>query len=215
VRVLDVGSGRRPAIAIEQRPDNCTYVGLDIVGEELAIAPPGAYTDTWTADITEPLPNELREQFDVVISFQAIEHVDSVPRALREMRAALRPGGLLVFQTSGAFGILPAMVNRVLPRRASLWLLRRLTGRDPETVFPAVYDQCWASALRRLLTSWQNVQVLPREWGGFYLLSAPYLLWPYLLWEELVRRAGWENLATHYLVAAELPGAPASTEIRE
>jgi len=30
IRVLDVGSGARPAIPPEQRPEGCVYVGLDL-----------------------------------------------------------------------------------------------------------------------------------------------------------------------------------------
>jgi len=205
VRVLDVGSGRRPAIGQGDRPVGCHYVGLDIDGRELSLAPPGDYSETVTSDITRGIPDSLRGQFDIVISFQAVEHMSGVATAFDAMKDALRPGGLMVVQTSGAFGVLPALVNRVLPERVSLWLLARLTGRDPATVFPAVYDQCWASALRRCLAGWDHPKVHSLQYGGFYLLSAPVLLWPYLLWEEVVTRMGWDNLATHYLVAAERP----------
>ncbi|MGE3961910.1 MAG: class I SAM-dependent methyltransferase [Dehalococcoidia bacterium] len=207
--VLDVGSGRRPAIPPEERPADCYYVGLDVDGAELELAPLGSYAETWTADITQPLPPELVGRFDIVLSFQAVEHVSAVDSAIAHMGDALRPGGLLVFQTSGAFGVLPALVNRVVPRRLALGLLARLTGRDPATVFPAVYDRCWASALESDLRSWDSPQVTPLFFGGFYLLSAPYLLWPYLAWEELTKRARWKNLATHYLVSAIRPGSVA------
>lgn len=205
-RILDVGSGRRPLIPPGSRPEGCHYVGLDIDARELQIAPEGAYAEAWTVDITGALPEALHQQFDVVISFQAIEHVSSVPRALANMRAALKPGGFLLFQTSGAWGVLPALVNRVLPQRVSLWLLARMTGRDPGTVFPAVYDRCWYSAFRTDLRDWTDVEVIPCYWGGSYLLRVPPLFWAYLAWEEFTRRCGLRNLATHYLVAAYRPG---------
>lgn len=207
--ILDIGSGRRPTIPPDERPPDCCYVGLDVDAHELELAPAGSYSEVWTADVTKPLPADLLGRFDVVLSFQAIEHVASVDAAIAQMNEALRPGGLLLFQTSGAFGLLPALVNRVLPRKASLWLLARLTDRDPATVFPAVYDRCWASALRHDLREWDRPEVTPLFYGGFYLLQAPFLLWPYLAWEELTRRARWDNLATHYLVSAfrRAPGA--------
>lgn len=203
--ILDVGSGRRPTIPPEDRPAGCHYVGLDVDSHELELAPPGSYNEIWTADVTSPLPPELLGRFDVVLSFQAIEHVASVDAAIRNMGDALVPGGLLLFQTSGSFGVLPALVNRVLPRGLSLWLLAKLTNRDPATVFPAVYNRCWASALEHDLREWDQSEVRPLFFGGFYLLRAPFLLWPYLAWEELTRRAGWKNLATHYLVSAIRP----------
>jgi len=55
------------------------------------------------------------------------------------------------------------------------------------------------------MAAWDRPEIRPLQYGGFYLLSAPLLLWPYLLWEEVVTRMGWDNLATHYLVSAERP----------
>lgn len=204
VRILDVGSGRRPALSPPERAPNCYYVGFDIDADELALAADG-YSEAIAGDITHGLPDHLRGQFDMVLSFQALEHFADVPAAFEAMRDALRPGGVAIVQTSGAFGLLPAMVNRVLPRRLSLWLLARLTGRDPATVFPAVYHRCWARALRKCLDEWTEVEVRPLQQGGFYLLNVPLLLWPYLLWEAIVIRARWDNLATHYLISAQRP----------
>ena len=49
--VLDVGSGRNPAVAPAERPPNTTYVGLDLSCEELQIAAPGSYDELVVADV--------------------------------------------------------------------------------------------------------------------------------------------------------------------
>src|SRR5436305_1317309 len=43
VAVLDVGGGRRPTIAPEERPDGSHYVGLDVPASQPETAPPGPY----------------------------------------------------------------------------------------------------------------------------------------------------------------------------
>ena len=53
ISVLDVGSGRKPTVPLDQRPAECHYVGLDISAEELQAAPPVDYSETWVSDITE------------------------------------------------------------------------------------------------------------------------------------------------------------------
>jgi SAM-dependent methyltransferase len=40
-----------------------------------------------------------RESFDLVVSFQVIEHVEDCTRYLRDIRSVLRPGGLALFTT--------------------------------------------------------------------------------------------------------------------
>jgi len=52
IRVLDVGSGARPAIPSDQRPRGCRYVGMDISPCELERAGPGAYDDVAVASET-------------------------------------------------------------------------------------------------------------------------------------------------------------------
>jgi SAM-dependent methyltransferase len=206
MRILDVGAGRRPTVAPERRPEGVHYTGVDILGAELDLAGPRAYDDARSFDITEPLPEDLVGQFDLVICVSVLEHVSSLVAAIEGMRDALRPGGAMVFHTAGRWGLLPGVMNRILPRRVGVFLLGRMTRRSPDTVFLARYDRCYDRAIRRILKDdWTAVHVRPLHFGGYYLLSVRPLLWPYLAWEELTRRAGWRDLATHYLVYAERP----------
>src|SRR5687768_1406571 len=74
VRILDVGSGRRPALAIEMRPEGCFYAGLDISEAEMLRAPVSSYDEYYVSDVTKRV-EEFKGQFDVVISWQVLEHV--------------------------------------------------------------------------------------------------------------------------------------------
>jgi 2-polyprenyl-6-hydroxyphenyl methylase/3-demethylubiquinone-9 3-methyltransferase len=201
IAILDVGAGRRPTLPPSARPSGCRYVGLDISADELAAAPDGSYDETWVADATRRVP-ELEGCFDLVISFQVLEHVKPLDAAFDNFRAYLRPGGSIVAQFSGTFSFF-ALAGRVFPDRLTRWLVSHLTDRPPTTIFPAHYDRCWDGAIRTILAGWTQVEVQPRYLGAGYLRFLPPARRLYLVYEEWARRSRRRNLATHYLVAAE------------
>jgi SAM-dependent methyltransferase len=200
IQILDVGSGRRPAIPPEQRPPNCTYVGLDLSMDELEAAPPGSYDQMVASDVATFRP-ELADRFDLVLSWQVLEHVKPLALALENIRRYLTPGGLFLAQLSGRFSAF-ALLNQLLPHRLSVWALRRFLGRDPRTVFPAHYDQCWYGALVRITSPWSEATVLPRYRGSGYFKFLDVLERTYLVYEDWAVRRGHRNLATHYLISA-------------
>jgi len=197
--ILDAGSGRSPAIPVPLRPDGCRYVGLDISADELARAPAGSYDDIVVADLLGP-PRSLLGQFDLVVSWQLLEHVRSLQRALDSIHDTLRPDGNFVGLLSGRWAIF-AVANRLLPRRVGVDFLQSRLGRDPETVFRAYYDQATFKGIRRCLSHWAESEVVPRFRGGVYLSPSPRLQQLYLAYEGWAA-AGHPNLATHYLVSA-------------
>ena len=198
--VLDVGSGRRPCVPLDRRPPGCTYVGLDISADELESAPAGSYDRAVVGDVSHRA-DELAGQFDLIVSFQVLEHVRPLDAAFENLRHYLKPGGRLIAQFSGgltAFGLL----GRAVPHRVSRSVLHHLLGRDPEKVFPAHYDHCWASAVRRMLVPWTAAEVIPLHRGASYFHFAKPLRAGYLLYEEWVRAQNFENLASYYIVDA-------------
>ncbi len=199
--ILDVGSGRRPALDPATRPPGSRYAGLDICAAELELAPGGSYSDHVVADITEPVP-ALRGQFDLIVSWQVLEHVRDTDRALRNLHDYLRPGGRLVAILSGRFSIF-GMLNSVVPARAGVWLMERLLRRPPDSVFPAHYDRCHATALTRVLRDWSAAEVRPIYQGGSYFNFCLPLRSAYFGYENWAERSGRANLATHYLIISE------------
>ena len=198
--ILDVGSGRRPCVPLDRRPPDCVYMGLDISGDELSAAPPGSYDSAVVGDVSARA-DDLSGRFDLVLSFQVLEHVRPLEAAFENLRQYLKPGGRLIAQFSGglsAFGLL----GRAVPHRMSRPLLQHLLGRDREKVFPAHYDHCWSSAVRRMLGSWTSAEVIPLHRGAAYFHFAKPLRAGYLLYEEWVRHRNLENLASYYIVDA-------------
>jgi SAM-dependent methyltransferase len=202
IRVLDVGSGARPAVPSDQRPRGCHYVGMDVSARELERAGPGAYDEIVVGDICTPIPS-LSDAFDLVLSWQVLEHVSSMRAALDNQRAALAPGGRMIAMLSGTWAIY-ALAARVIPHRTSIMLQTRLLGADPRDKFPARYDGCSDRSLRRQLTQsgWSSWEVVPYYKAGGYLRFSRPLLRSYLAYENWAERTGRANLATHYLVEA-------------
>jgi 2-polyprenyl-6-hydroxyphenyl methylase/3-demethylubiquinone-9 3-methyltransferase len=200
VRVLDVGSGAEPTIPPAERPEGTRYVGLDISRHELDRAPAGSYDDTVVADLTRTVSG-LEEGFDLVVSFQVLEHVRPLGEALENMRRYLRPGGGMVSRLSGGRSV-PALLNRAIPHPAAIWLEQSLRGRDPESVFPAHYDRCTYSALRELLAPWSEARVIPQHTGALYFKFLRPLQALYLGYEEWALRADRQDVAVYYVISA-------------
>jgi SAM-dependent methyltransferase len=200
VRILDVGGGRSPTIAPEDRPAGCTYVGLDVSADELTSAPPGAYDGAVVHDVSTPHP-ELRD-FDLILSWQVLEHVSELHRALDNLRLMLRPGGVLLAQLSGANAAF-ALLARVMPHRLRVYAMARFLGHPGELKFPTRYDRCTDRAMRGMLADWAAVEIVPFYRGAPYFAVARPLQSLYLHYEDAVARRHLVNLATHYLIVAQ------------
>ena len=201
MRILDVGSGCRPALPLDERPPGCEYVGLDLSADELRKAPSGSYHEAIVGDVTTPR-DELRERFDLVISWQVLEHVKPLDTAIENIRSYLRPGGRFVGQWSGTFSYF-ALLSRLVPHRAATFVMHRLLGRDPASVFPAYYHRCWLSALMAIGRNWTSFNVKPLHAGGGYLAFAPPIQRMYLRYEQWIIDRQMGNLATHYVLIGD------------
>ncbi len=199
--ILDIGSGRRPALAIDDRPTGSHYVGLDLSADELERAGPGAYDEFVVADIAAPV-DDLRGQFDLLVSWQVLEHVDDTESALEHARSYLRPAGRLVAVLSGRYSV-NGVLNSALPPRVGVWLMRRLLQREPDTVFPAFYDRCTSGELVALMSRWAVAEITPLYLGASYFNFAIPLRDVYLAYESWALRTRRADLATHYLIVAQ------------
>lgn len=88
IRVLDVGCGDMPYRAIFERDARCTrYDGADI--------PSASTRATVAIDPDSQLVSAASESYDLIVSFQALEHVLRPMALLRECLRVLRQGGIL------------------------------------------------------------------------------------------------------------------------
>jgi SAM-dependent methyltransferase len=198
--VLDVGAGRYPTLAPADRPSGCRYVGLDIESEELAAAAPGAYDEDVVADITQPLNRD--EEFDLIVSWQVLEHVSPLGAAFENLRSALRPGGTMLAQLTGSNAGF-ALLGRLMPHALRVRIATRLLGHQPEEKFPTRYDRSSHRSLERMLSAWSEVEIVPFYRGAPYFRFSRPLQRAYLAYESALERYDRRNLATHYLVVAK------------
>jgi SAM-dependent methyltransferase len=199
VAILDVGAGRYPTIAPADRPPGCRYVGLDVEPTELAAASPDAYDEDVVADITNALGRD--GEFDVIVSWQVLEHVSPLAAAFENLRTALRPGGTMLAQLTGSNAGF-ALGGRLLPPKARVWLATHVLGHDEEEKFETRYDRSSYKALERLLAGWSEVEIVPFYRGAPYFGFWRPLQRAYLAYESAIERRRLKNLATHYLAVA-------------
>lgn len=207
-QVLDVGGGRRPTILPHEREPHVHYVGLDPVAAEMALAPPGSYDEQVAARAEERAP-ELVGRFDLIVSWQVLEHVSDLERAVANFHAYLKPSGAAVCMLSGRHAAY-AIPNRVLPKSVARVLVARLRRRPIDTVFPAHYDRCDERGLHAVFSGWGELEVIPLWRGADYFERLPGLREAYLRYEDLAIARGWTGLATHYVVAGRKSADAAS-----
>jgi SAM-dependent methyltransferase len=201
MHILDAGGGCQPTIPAADRPPGCRYVGLDLSREELEKAGPGGYDEMVEADLTLPIES-FRDSFDLIVSFQVMEHVKPLDVAIENLRTYLRPGGRLIAQMSGKFSAF-GLINQALPGKAGLWVLTHLVGKSPSEVFPAYYHRCWQSALERALEPWSGHEIVPLHVGAVpYWKFSKTLQAFYVGYEEWACRGGHDNLASYYVIDA-------------
>ena len=161
-----------------------------------------AYDDMLVGDICSKLP-ATEGRFDLVLSWQVLEHVVSMRDALAAQHAALLPGGRMVAMLSGAFAM-HALAARIIPYRVSTWLQGRLLDYVPEDKFPTHFDCCTNRSLRQLLAEggWTSWELVPLYRSGNYLAFLPPLQRAYVAYENWAAHGPRANLATHYIIDA-------------
>jgi cyclopropane fatty-acyl-phospholipid synthase-like methyltransferase len=201
IAVLDVGAGRSPVLTSAQRPPDCYYVGLDISRDELNAAGEAAYDAIVEADAAQTIPS-LRERFDVVVSWQALEHITPLENAITNIHSYLQDGGSFFAHVSGRLAV-TSLLNRMLPECVGRRLMTRLLPRAEEDIFRAHYDRCTYTQLQELLKAWSTYEIHPRYACAGYFAFSKSLQELYLQYEDWAMRSRRDNLATHYLVVAQ------------
>lgn len=116
-RVLDIACGEGYGSELLMRSANCVEVlGVDLSPEAVNHArmkyrpvagAAGLYGPTYEVGDIQALDPNWSSSFDLVVSFETIEHVAETERALKELRRVLKPDGYLVISTPNK-GVYPA-----------------------------------------------------------------------------------------------------------
>jgi SAM-dependent methyltransferase len=198
--VLDVGAGKSTPFAAE----GVILIGCDISGDE--ICQNRSLTKAIVCDVSKHigLPSA---SVDLVVSRSVIEHIPNVAQFHREAMRILKPGGKFIHVHPSRFAPF-AILNSLLPNKLTKRLLAFLM---PESLgiqgFPVVYDHCYPSAMRKLLTQSgfrvheMRCQFYQSSYFNFFLplflLSVTYDL--------LIAGLNVQNLCAAMLYVAEKP----------
>lgn len=97
-RVLDVASGVGYGTDY-LRSRGANVIGLEIDEQSVRYAQNQYPSCTFVQGSAEAMPNEWNMAYDVVVSFETIEHLKRADDFLREVVRCLRPGGLFICST--------------------------------------------------------------------------------------------------------------------
>jgi SAM-dependent methyltransferase len=95
-KILDIGCG--PMGSLEWADQAAQRIGLDPLADSYKTLGTDKQKMTYTASGSEniPFPNG---HFDVVCSFNSLDHVDDLDKTIAEIKRVLRPGGLFLLIT--------------------------------------------------------------------------------------------------------------------
>jgi SAM-dependent methyltransferase len=146
------------------------------------------------------------DRFDLIVSWHALEHVRHMNRVAGALHRHLRAGGWFVAGLSGRNAAF-AVANRLLPSAIGARFVALLRRRPRESVFPAHYDRCTATGLRNAFADWDQVEVVPIWHGADYFDRTPRMQALYLYYENWAAARSFNDLGTHYVIAARKGGA--------
>lgn len=201
--VLDLGGGRRCVYAGAVPPGrHVKIVAVDVSAEELALNE--SVDETRVANIADELPFPDRS-VDLILSRALLEHVDGVPRAIRNMARVLKPGGVALHFVPGRYSLF-GTAARLLPFGPLLRLLHLvMPWTRGQVEFDVHYDHCHPAALRSVFEDmgWREVSI-DVTWAqpGYFEAVYPLFL-AHAAYEWVARHLRLDALASYMLVRAE------------
>ena len=94
--VLDVGCG--PRGSLEWAEGTVRRIGLDPLAEQYRVLGTDLHSMRYVAAPAEQMPF-LDSSFDIVSSFNSLDHVENVPAVAKEIIRVLKPGGMFLLLT--------------------------------------------------------------------------------------------------------------------
>jgi SAM-dependent methyltransferase len=196
--VLDAGAGKR---CIYSSP-SLRLIGSDVLLSDLRDNPDVQFAVVANLGGDFPFrPNSL----DAVTACYFVEHIHDSEQFIRNVARVLRPGGRLFLLFPCRFAPF-AIINRTISNKLVVKMLRWFV-EDSHGGFPAAYNNCWPSRMRKILKR-NGLQVVGTEvcfyQSHYYASFLPIYLCS-LTYDLLMKTFNAESMAASACVVAEKP----------
>jgi SAM-dependent methyltransferase len=204
--VVDVGAGRAWSFPPYYKEwFNIRLIGLDIDASEMLEN--NALDEKIECDVVRNIPLKPGS-VDLFMIHSGIEHLRDNELTFRNLFQALRPGGFVLAQFPNRYAPF-AIANRLLPTRATRWLLKKFMSESAEALgYITYYDRTNYSAFRSLVirSGFEEIYYLPGFFGSsYYGFFLPLFLCSYV-YDSLCFALGIKNLASYNLWLLQKPG---------
>jgi ubiquinone/menaquinone biosynthesis C-methylase UbiE len=204
--VIDVGGGKRCPFAHSLKgAGHATIIAVDISEDELRHN--NDVNGKLVADIVQRLPFRSRT-VDLITSSSVLEHIQDVRRFVIHSSEVLKPDGYCVHLFPSKFAPF-ALLNQLLKGVSRAVVHFFLPESKGICGFPAVYNECYYSAIRNLLLNngFELIEVKPSYYQSPYFDFCFPLFAVSAAYEVVVKLLGLRNLAAYLLVVARRMGA--------
>ncbi len=193
--ILEAGGNDRPMLS---RGDGLRIDGLDIANSPACAA---VYDDFLVQSIESPIP----KRYEQIISMTLLEHVPDNRSSIREIFAALVPGGRTHHYIPSKGHPYAIVLRLVGPRlQKKLISLLRTDADASVSGFPTFFDHCSVPEMRRLFVAsgFTDVRVQPfyRANDYFAFFVPAFVL--VTAFENLARTLGWTYFASGFVISA-------------
>jgi SAM-dependent methyltransferase len=204
ITLLDIGAGRHSDYSDRVMADPTRHVvGMDISASELEMN--DFLDERIAADACAPMP-ALEGKVDLLVSKATMEHLPDNAAFLRNAAKILKPDGTMILVFTNRYAPF-AFINRMLPAKASGWLLAKLAPTWAGQVgFEAHYDRTHYTAFRKMLAEagFKNVRIQVGYFSSAYFRFFIPLYLVSLAFDSLRHWLQIENIGSYYLVTAKL-----------
>jgi hypothetical protein len=195
--VLEVGGIDRPLLT---KGPGYLYDGMDIDEKEACYE---IYDHFFIQSIEEPADR----QYAMVISMTLLEHVPDNPASIRNIYAALVPGGTTHHYVPSSNHPYSLLLRLVGPRWQTI-LIRHLRPRSVgKTGYPTYFDHCTVAKMTALFreTGFEDIDAVPyyraHDYFAFFLPAYVAVV----CFENLCKRFGWSTFASGFVISARKP----------
>jgi SAM-dependent methyltransferase len=196
-KVLEVGGIDRPLL---HKGHGYIYDGLDIEARENCYE---VYDNFFVQSIESP----LKEKYDLIISITLLEHVPDNKASFKSIFLSLNPGSETLHYVPSNWHPYSIALRAVGPTIQKLLIPILRPGSEDVTGYPAHFDQCSVSAIKKVLINqgFTDINILPLYRANDYFAFFTPLFIAITAFENLCKKLQLELFSSGFIITAKSP----------